>query len=499
MLRSVVFTDQFSWCFFLGEFACATPIPTLNHSSCAGAPTAMATRAPTTAGPTATTTAANRHRELSPHLATPLVPKLWNKRCLSYNIQMNKIHLLKKKGSPIYMRFVFDAGSRHDTKPGLAHFVEHMLVAGTKKFPTKDTLARYIEITGGSFSASTDQDFLRLNFEIAEQNDLDIIVQLVDEIFNHSLFNEKTIENERGAIITELQKNKSNPGSYIWNLFKKISFQNTPLSHSTLGDIDSINSITREDLLQFKEKYIRFDNASLIVAGDIDENLLKKKLGIESSIKETERSSTKISQEPLPISYDQKILIEHADIEQTYFVFGTRIKPLSVSERAVLNLALTYLTSGRSGKLVEELRYRRGFIYNIIGDLNARNDWATWSISSSVNPKNINETISVIVEEIKQLQQNPFSLETLEYMKSKIVKSYIIKLQSSKAVVESNESGLLATEPYNIDEFIEATKRLTAEDIMKVFSKLVDVNKFFLSVYGPTPKADIGFSQSLSV
>ena len=156
---------------------------------------------------------------------------------------MNKIHLIERKGSPIYMRFIFNAGARYDTKYGLAHFVEHMLVAGTEKFPTKDALARYIDATGGSFSASTNSDILYLNIEIAEKGDFDIAIQLIDQIFNHSLFDKQTIEKERGAIITELQKKRSNPESYIWSVFQKISFQNTPAGHPTLGDMDSINSI----------------------------------------------------------------------------------------------------------------------------------------------------------------------------------------------------------------------------------------------------------------
>ena len=63
-----------------------------------------------------------------------------------------------RKGMPICFRINFFAGSRFDSIPGTVHFLEHVLVAGTEKFPSKDKLAEPLEKIGGNFSASTDLD-----------------------------------------------------------------------------------------------------------------------------------------------------------------------------------------------------------------------------------------------------------------------------------------------------------------------------------------------------
>jgi len=43
----------------------------------------------------------------------------------------------KEKGFPINIQIIFNAGARFGKKPGISHFLEHMLVAGSKKYPTK--------------------------------------------------------------------------------------------------------------------------------------------------------------------------------------------------------------------------------------------------------------------------------------------------------------------------------------------------------------------------
>ena len=66
------------------------------------------------------------------------------------------LFLFQRKGMPIYLRTTFFAGSRFDSIPGTAHFLEHMLLVGTKKFPTKNSMTEYIQKVGGEFASLRD-------------------------------------------------------------------------------------------------------------------------------------------------------------------------------------------------------------------------------------------------------------------------------------------------------------------------------------------------------
>lgn len=89
--------------------------------------------------------------------------------------------LLERKGMPIYLRAAFFAGFRFDNVPGTTHFLEHMLLAGTKKFPTKNLIADHIQKVGGEFGASTGNNILRFNIEIPEAVDIDRGIEIMSD------------------------------------------------------------------------------------------------------------------------------------------------------------------------------------------------------------------------------------------------------------------------------------------------------------------------------
>src|SRR3989344_460872 len=121
------------------------------------------------------------------------------------------VFLFNKIGAPICIRTTFFAGSRFDSIPGIAHFLEHMLVAGTKKFPSKDKLAEPLERIGGSFSASTSLNYLRLNITVPKKEDLSVGLEILQEMLQNSLFDDKTIKNERGSVRSEIGENDEDP------------------------------------------------------------------------------------------------------------------------------------------------------------------------------------------------------------------------------------------------------------------------------------------------
>lgn len=373
------------------------------------------------------------------------------------------------------MRLVFDAGSRYSDMTGLAHFAEHMIVAGTKKFPSKDALVRFIDVTGGSVSCATNQDYMYVKIEIAEMSDFPIALEVIDQMINYPLFEEKSIESERGAILTEIQIKRSKPDAYVSDLSRELLHQGTTLGRSTIGDEATVKSITREDLLRFKEKYIKLENATLIMAGDIDESIVRKSF---------QEIGTLSASKPLPVFHDKKFLQETTGSQHAYFVYGTRLPVLSLKERAAIVLAITYLTADRSGKLFEELRYKKGFIYTLRANVASLKDWAQITISSSTDSKNLDETIKIIEENIKKVCNETLPEDMLKYLKSKITKSYIINLQSSNSVVDYSQTGLMANEPYSIDQYIEVMNRLISTEVKEIFSRLVDTNNFCLTVLG---------------
>src|SRR5690606_7612478 len=152
---------------------------------------------------------------------------------------------------PISIKVAFFNGSRFDPvgKEGLAHFAEHMLVSGTEKYPTKRDLGLFIEGLGASFNASTSSDKMDVYVDYALREDSQAVVELLDRFLQHSILDPDTMERERGAIRAELAGKKSEPGVYIYRLWKQVAYQENPLARDTIGSDESISNIDSKDLL----------------------------------------------------------------------------------------------------------------------------------------------------------------------------------------------------------------------------------------------------------
>lgn len=135
-----------------------------------------------------------------------------------------RLVVLRREKTPVSIRVLFRSGSRFDPpgKEGLAHFVEHMIVAGSRSFPTKDKLATYIEQLGGAFGAFAGSEVLGVDVEIGDPADFPQAVTVLHEILCEPLFEGRAIETEGKAILREIGEIKSNPGRYISEVGRKL-------------------------------------------------------------------------------------------------------------------------------------------------------------------------------------------------------------------------------------------------------------------------------------
>ena len=90
--------------------------------------------------------------------------------------------------------------------PGLAHFLEHMLFMGTKKFPEENDFSEFLNKNSGYSNAYTDLDSTNYYFEVNNEN-FHPALDRFSEFFKHPLFNESAVEREVQAVDSEHKKN----------------------------------------------------------------------------------------------------------------------------------------------------------------------------------------------------------------------------------------------------------------------------------------------------
>ena len=405
-----------------------------------------------------------------------------------------KLILFNRKGMPVNIRVSCLAGSRFDQigKEGSAHFLEHMLVAGTKNFPTKDKLAAYIEQYGGGFSAFTSGDWMDVNVAIGDPSNVNCMTDVLHEMLLEPLFEEKTLETERGSILKELGDKKSNPGSMIWEVWRKLFFQGTMLGRSILGSEQSINSITKTDILDFYKKKILSGRMVLVASGGVNLSDLKKK--IEEKVMFTESLNKATSFNNLPILRDTPVSIEvYKERDQVHMIFGFRSVSEFHADVPILDVMAEVIGGGRASALQKRLRYEKGLVYSVGARQQTFSDCGTWTVNTSTSKDKVNEVLNFVVEELKRVCDQGLTTEEVKFARDKIEKSKRMEMQTSSSWVSFHSFRELLDDKntWTLSDYVAEIKSVTPEMTHRVAQKYFGPDKWYLAICGDVEESEI--------
>jgi zinc protease len=151
---------------------------------------------------------------------------------------------------------------------GASHWVEHMNFKGTAGISRED-IKVWIERAGGMWNGYTWIDQTTY-FETLAADALDLALQIESERMTGCVYDPEEFESERTVIISELQGNENNPAYVLGNEVAAAAFRAHPYGWPTIGWLSDLETMQRDDLYQHYRRYYVPDNATLVVAGDVD-------------------------------------------------------------------------------------------------------------------------------------------------------------------------------------------------------------------------------------
>jgi insulysin len=144
------------------------------------------------------------------------------------------------------------AGSLMDpeNRPGLAHFLEHMLFLGTGKFPDVEEFPVYLEKHGGYSNAYTAED--RSNYHLEVQHEaFKGALERFSHFFIDPLFSSEYIQKEINAVNSEHQKNLEQDGWRQMQLFRTFYRKDHPSNHFSTGNEETLKGVKQEEFVTF--------------------------------------------------------------------------------------------------------------------------------------------------------------------------------------------------------------------------------------------------------
>ena len=159
---------------------------------------------------------------------------------------------------------------------GLAHFLEHMLFLGSKKYPKEDYYDKVVKQYGGSYNAYT-EIFETVYYFSAFNNGINIIMDVFSRFFIDPLFNEDSVNREINAINSEHQKNINSDSWRLFQLIKNLAIKSNAYNTFPTGNLDTLNKKgLRERMIKFWEDNYVSDNINICIISNLDIDKQKK-------------------------------------------------------------------------------------------------------------------------------------------------------------------------------------------------------------------------------
>lgn len=156
-------------------------------------------------------------------------------------------------------------------RPGLAHFLEHMLFLGTEKYPKVGDFHSFINQQGGSNNAWTGTENTTFFFEVSH-NAFEEGLDRFGQFFYASLFNEEAVDKERLAVDSEYRLKLKDDVRRVYQVHKETVNQAHPFSKFSVGSIDTLadaeDSSIRDEMLAFYQQHYSADLMTAVVLGD---------------------------------------------------------------------------------------------------------------------------------------------------------------------------------------------------------------------------------------
>ncbi len=345
-----------------------------------------------------------------------------------------KVMLYEQHDVPLVnVRLYVQAGSVLDGATLKASsFVFALLQQGTHKRTAKE-LAEEIEFLGAELMASSSIDFGSISLNIMSKH-LEKGLEILSDVVRNPAFVESEIEFVRQQSLNRLQFSKADATRLSSEAFNRLIYAPHPYGNPSLGTRESLMALTREQLLEFYQKYFLPNRAFMTVAGDVDTatviTLLEKHFGMWASrqIQEPEFELPRMR------TQNEVRLVKKDGAVQSVLNIGHLSIARNHEDFIPLYVANMILGGYFGSRLNMNLREKQGFTYGIRSGFDALRLAGDFNISTQVRNNVTGEAIEQILFEVNRLLQEGVSEKELHAAKRYITGNFVIQNESPASV-----------------------------------------------------------------
>ncbi len=380
------------------------------------------------------------------------------------------------------------AGSLFDPldKLGLAYFTALMLTRGTQKQSFQEIFGA-LESAGASLGFGASVHNASFGGK-ALVEDLPLLLATLSDAVRTPIFPSDHIEKVRMQSVAGLQMRAQDTGDQASMAFDAALFPNHPYGRPEDGHLETIQAITREDLVGFHQRQYGPRGMVIVVIGAVSAQQVVDE--VQASLGDWQNPA-QIDAPPLPVvsppamAYREHITI--AGKSQTDLVMGTLALERSSPDYLAASLGNNILGQfGMMGRIGDVVREQAGLAYYASTSLNAWITSGSWEVSAGVNPSNLQYAIDLIRKELRRFASDPVTADELSDSQANFIGRLPLSLESNHGVANA----LLNLERFGLgidyyQRYPDMVKQVTTGAILEIARRYLDTENLIVASAGP--------------
>ena len=403
----------------------------------------------------------------------------------------------------INLSFQIKSGHATDPlgQPGLANFTMSMLTEGSKSFDALE-LSDQLEELGTDLYTSTGLDSSSINISSLKSS-FEESIEIMFEVITEPTFDQEEIDRKKIRWLAAIDQSLSTPNGMVSNLIPEILYgEDHPYAKpfSGNGTRESIQWMSRDDLINYKNRFIAPSNGTLILVGDtnLDEILptLEAQFGSwpENRMLKGAQLDYTINKEP---DSRRVFLIDKPGAVQSLIVAGQLMPGMRTPDEIDIDLMNRVIGGSFTSRLNMNLREDKSWSYGVRTRLSQYKGPRPMLVSAPVQTDKTVDSIQEIIREYDEyLSSNPAKNEELEAIVNDLSLGLIGDFETFGSLM-SGLSGIVSFDREDdfLDNLPTKYRSMTIDDINAAAQRYIDPSIWTWVIVGDLSKIEQGIRE----
>ena len=330
----------------------------------------------------------------------------------------------------IAMNFAFLGGANEDPsgKPGVAYMAAGLLDEGAGELDA-NAFKQRLEDNAVQLRFSVTRDYFHGSIGMLRDR-RDQSVDLLRLALNQPRFDADAIVRTSSQILAGLRRESTDPNSIANRTWWKTAFADHPYGQPNNGTIESVPTITADDLRAYVRRALTRGHLKIAVVGDIDASTLGQMLDRVFGALPANGKLTEIPDRPLR-AVDQRIVVQ-LNVPQSVVQMGG-VGIMRKDPDFMPAYVVNHILGGGSftSRLYSEVREKRGLAYGVHSSLVNLRHSALFMASTQASADNTREAVELIEAQTRRMVEEGPTADELAKAKSYLKGSYPLNFDTS--------------------------------------------------------------------